>query len=161
MSIVSWREEFYPIKVYGLFYDKIPTDVECLDHALKKWTGALPENLKKHNVTYHHFRIEEHVEYHSSNNYKLQFNEVSCALCKKYPRTLYILQDRRTCVAQKSNEICPLNLSERQTCYQYNYGTNVYVKSLFDPTPMILALEKTKHDLINKLGPFANRSPLL
>ena len=49
MSVETWKEEFYPV-------DATDDEVQegsifiLLDHSILKWTGALPENLKKHDV---------------------------------------------------------------------------------------------------------------
>ena len=53
MTIESWAEEFMPITVLPEGAD----DRFCLEHGLKKWTGALPENCAKHNVRYGNHQI--------------------------------------------------------------------------------------------------------
>lgn len=57
MSIDTWLEEFYPIPAPELpsWIEPITSwgaQFEALNHCIQKWTGFLPENLKKHNVKY-------------------------------------------------------------------------------------------------------------
>ncbi len=44
MSIKTWKEEFYKVDANDV------DDKDALDHSISKWTGLLPENLKKHDV---------------------------------------------------------------------------------------------------------------
>lgn len=53
MSVETWAEEFMPI-------DTLPDGADdrfCLEHALKKWGGALLENCEKHGVRYFRHKI--------------------------------------------------------------------------------------------------------
>ena len=50
MSIDTARNEFYHVPASWL---KEATDLECAQHALKKWTMFLPENLKKHDIEFY------------------------------------------------------------------------------------------------------------
>jgi hypothetical protein len=44
MSKQSWLKEFYPIAA------EKTSKATALNHCIRKWTGLLPENLKKHNL---------------------------------------------------------------------------------------------------------------
>lgn len=80
MSANSWCEEFYPIEA-----DEACSriDYECVEHALKKWTGALPENLKKHEVEYQNFEIMD-IHPKSKKAIRCVFGSVTCSFCNKY-----------------------------------------------------------------------------
>ena len=135
MSANSWCEEFYPIEA-----DKACSriDYECVEHALKKWTGALPENLEKHEVKYQDFKIIGINE----NSFKdsVFFDDTTCTLCFRYPKTRLdydlTMQTKKRCVSNYGRT-CPLNLCLGKQC------DDVYHQSQNDPTPMIRALEKT------------------
>ena len=54
MSIKTWKEEFYPIPAQET------EQSNAIQHSLTKWTGFIPSNLEKHEVTYellHDFRF--------------------------------------------------------------------------------------------------------
>ena len=54
MSLTTWREEFYPFRA-----TEVEPGLPSIEHSLKKWTGALPENLTKHGCRYEYHRIYE------------------------------------------------------------------------------------------------------
>ena len=75
MSIETWKQEFYAVEasVAGK-----STDVEMLEHSIKKWEGLQTENLERHELRVNYTRIVDvgGVNFH--------INSESCALCSKH-----------------------------------------------------------------------------
>lgn len=69
-----WLEEFYPIPAADL---KKASDEECLNHSIRKWSGLLKKNLKKHKVKFSNYAVE-------GDSFKLHIAGNTCALCKKH-----------------------------------------------------------------------------
>lgn len=52
MSLASWKKEFYPVEA-DTFEDKpitVGSVFEATQHAIKKWQGLSPSNLKRHGL---------------------------------------------------------------------------------------------------------------
>lgn len=127
MSIETWAEEFMPITVLPEGAD----DRFCLEHGLKKWSGALPENCAKHNVKYKHHRIIDS----SGESYKfIEFDDTTCLLCRKQ----YKKNSDYECAG------CIFVEMWEKTCH-WNKGTdyNVWMDALNDPQPMIDLIKNT------------------
>jgi hypothetical protein len=80
MTIETWKAEFYSQDA-ETFANK--SDAECLTHSIKKWTGALPENLEKHGLKYKDF-VLHNKKSTDPNNSTFEFVDHTCALCQKY-----------------------------------------------------------------------------
>lgn len=96
MSLASWKEEFYPMPALTC-----PCD-QALEHSIRKWTGLLPENLKKHKV----FLDAHYVRDLESPNCAFRIDGDSCALCANY----------YTESACRSEEACPILLVTGADC---------------------------------------------
>jgi len=94
------------------------TDEELILHSLKKWTGVLPENLKKHEVQYRNWKVSE------KENIKLSFGDGTCSLCHRY----YV----RTC-----KKTCPIIKTQGTNCHA------IWAACHKKGKPMIELLEKT------------------
>lgn len=109
MSMKSWMEEFYPVEA-----DEV-SEADALEHSHKKWTGLLPENLVKHDVTivelHRHIILTDGAE-------QLWIDSSTCALCKVHDLNC----------AQ-----CPL-----QDC---DPEFSAWISS-YDPIPMITLIEQ-------------------
>lgn len=128
MCYQTWKEEFYS-QLTDEIVEKM-TPLEAVEHALKKWEGALPENLEKHGVRYKFYRISPDIDTISG----LRFDYSTCSLCKKY----------EDCVG------CPLYKYENHQLPNSDYGGcgDRYDKTFYDlsensPIPMIRALKQT------------------
>lgn len=110
MSLATWIAEFYPVPAGD---PSIDSEIKLIDHSLRKWRGALPENTARHGLTYADAILFNRVE-------KFQFGVITCSLC----------QGSRTCYE------CPFTKRTKDTCL------NPYQESLDDPMPMIKALEE-------------------
>lgn len=140
MSKASWLKEFYPISVEELFSrTPEPTDVELVEHCLRKWEGATKENLKKHNL--HKLGID--IFTNTKNSLVLSFGSDSCALCERYNQT-----DDDSCLG------CPIYESrDGVACYDPSSGNDDSPYRTFlmasDAKPMIetlkIALEWAKN----------------
>lgn len=74
MSIKSWEKQFYPNDIE----DKC-TNLEAVQHSLKKWRGLVPVELKKHGLT---TSIYHGVADEVGNRFPI--DSTSCALCYKH-----------------------------------------------------------------------------
>lgn len=68
MSLATWKKEFYRIPA-----NKVSKN-DALAHSIKKWTGLLPRNRKKHNVQLSDCTLRD-------KHNLLDINSRSCALC--------------------------------------------------------------------------------
>lgn len=124
MSFETWLDEFYS-DVYEL--DEDTPDIEAVKHSLRKWTGALPENLAKHELRYAAWTILPNC---SKDYASFRFDSESCSLCHLY------MNEGGDCSA------CPLYQSAGYVSCD-SAGSSAYRASKNDPTPMIEALQKT------------------
>ena len=135
MSIQTWLEEFMPVDPDTYAGSEIVENMtakEAVLHSIKKWEGALPENLEKHNLNY-----GSHAIYDLYNlDEEVEFSGDNCALCAKYPRcsSNYI---PGTGKMEKKCPDCPLNNYLGEMCAE------IYGESEFTPQPMISALKGT------------------
>lgn len=113
MTIESWKAEFYPIEAIDTRRD------EAIQHTLRKWTGARPENLAKYELIKDRGSI-------ICDNYAnvFSFGGGSCALCVHY-----------YC------DECPLAEHTGKTCMNGNSEYQKWIRDN-DPEPMIKALEE-------------------
>ena len=98
MSITSWKNEFY--KVSASAEATLKSDQAALQHCLVKWTGALPDNLSKHEVEFE--ELTETVEKCDPGHGKagLLFGKAGCAMCHLHERcdTCALYVDGLRCV---------------------------------------------------------------
>lgn len=73
MSMKSWMEEFYPVEA-----DEV-SEADALEHSHRKWTGLLPENLKKHDVAPEEFYRSLAL---SDGEHTFLIDSSTCALCR-------------------------------------------------------------------------------
>ncbi len=140
MSIVTWLDEFYPKTVYDLS-DNL-TDLECIDHSILKWSGALPENLEKHNVIYASYAIR-------SDETNFTFDGHTCALCQIYRTEDY------GCYNPELNKTCPIVRVLQRCCDQSNRVDSKRELSIYDqsrdtPEPMINLLQQTREYVLKE-----------
>jgi uncharacterized protein YbdZ (MbtH family) len=114
MSIATWKKEFY-----GPMSKAVKSEKAALEHSIKKWTGLLPANLKKHELKTKDLWIEDNARR------AFDIDSSTCALCE-----LYICSD------------CPLKKIRRSPCcgnkespYSIWYDEN-------NPRPMLNLLKK-------------------
>lgn len=116
MSLESWMAEFYPVPAS----EATGSDEEAIAHSLRKWEGALPENLAKHGVFYTDHGVRD------GKNVWLRFDAGTCALCDAHPYC----------------EECPVADRQDGPCDE----GSAYDISLDDPLPMITLLRKLHAD---------------
>lgn len=105
MSIYSWREEFIPISALGCHKD----DHSMIAHALLKWSGALPENLKKHGVSYENHAVSDGIN-------GIKFNALTCALCYGYPNGTDSKDNHKKYWCHNQQKQCPFFEVNQQAC---------------------------------------------
>ena len=115
MSIETWKDEFYPTDAA----EAIDSPLEAAEHSLRKWTGMLPENLKKHSITFDDMMVEDFMD---SN---------TCALCE-YD------DDRRLLIGASSCSCCPL----ASAGFQCSDGNSPWRRSRAEQTgaPLVKAI---------------------
>lgn len=118
MNKKTWLKEFYPVPAH-----KVSAE-DALDHSIKKWEGALEENLEKHGLDCP----------------PMGFYSDSCALCAHYYMAtdnkpvcggcpLFMVRGNVKCyVKRPCEEMSPFN--------EYNSFSN--------PRPMLTWLKKAK-----------------
>lgn len=72
MSLKTWKKEFYKTKP-----SKRMSQRTAIEHSILKWTGLLPKNMSKHELSKWSFFIEDDKE-------SFEIDVSSCALCVKY-----------------------------------------------------------------------------
>lgn len=72
MSLTTWKKEFYrtPANKTSKRY--------ALKHSIKKWTGLLSKNRKKHKIKLHSGTLRD------INGNGLEIDDTSCSLCVHY-----------------------------------------------------------------------------
>lgn len=144
MSLKTWKNEFYSLPIYALIN---PTDLECVNHSILKWSGALPENLKKHKVSY-----EDHEVYESSpSSTAFYFGGTTCALCNIY----FEDKDENECYSEDKAEYCPIVRLLGRPCDRKDNSTKPPTESIYDqsanvPEPMLNLLKQTRDYLIKE-----------
>lgn len=83
MSISSWKKRFYPVDV-----DEKLTNLEAVQHSLKKWRGLVPVELKKHGLT-----VTAYSDIADKQGSQFSIDSTSCALCFKHDQ----INNCRTC----------------------------------------------------------------
>jgi len=129
----TWLDEFYPKTVYDL--NDNPTDLECIDHSILKWSGALPENLEKHDVKYANYTVRNNSNF-------LPFAGITCALCQ-----VYHTEDDE-CYNSELNKACPIVRFLQRRCDQLS--PNIYHQSKNTPEPMINLLQQTREYVLKE-----------
>ena len=124
MSIQSWKEEFYNEPAESVSAE------DAVDHCIKKWTGLLKKNLKKH-------KAEQTASYSIKDEH--QYEEVAtsgdCALCHHYQEDYC--------------EECPLYISRGNVkCFYRKEGEDMSPYNAYchagDARPMVAALRRAK-----------------
>lgn len=125
-KLQAWVTDNYPVPADRLTY---ATDRQCIQHALKKWRGAL--KIKKYGLTYEDHCISAPIPANVLITVsEFYFGEESCSLCKKYAAACY------------RNKIpCPIIRYQGYSCDDNH--DNTYYKSANDPQPMIQLLKST------------------
>ena len=126
MSLKSWQQEFYSQEASSLVNE---SDEDCLIHSIKKWTGALPENLEKHEVIYRDHNLLALVTDMKS----VSFSGLTCALCQKYSDSSPD-EDDFDCYHEGIDEYCPIVRVTGATC------SDAYDEGRHDVKPMIALL---------------------
>lgn len=117
MSIETWEAEFYPVPA-----DEVSKE-DALDHSIRKWEGALPENLTRHDV-----RFEDRAVIDSTGNL-LSFSAWTCSLCVAFTDEDDEVDECRPCpVWQETGRDC---IPE-------------YRESSVGPLPMLNLLKRVK-----------------
>jgi len=123
MSLNTWRKEFYKIGA-----NRVENLKDALKHSIRKWTGLLPENMSKHNITRGKDKIW-HTPYINDNNLSMDIDSISCALCNLCPDC----QD------------CPIYIVTNKTCDETD---SPYMKYLHgsDARAMLALLKKVQKE---------------
>jgi hypothetical protein len=134
MSIETWKKEFYPISADST---QIKTDLQAINHSIKKWEGLRSENLERHGLK---TSYESIMDSSSSEASDFRIDGNSCALCTKHYRKC------RECplhISRDSND-CDTGAEDEDMSPYLDFTDNK------DPEPMIFWLIKAKVDLTTK-----------
>lgn len=128
MSLKTWTDEFYPKRP-----SKRMSKITAIRHSLLKWTGLLPENLRKHGLKKNRKSIQEIGDGHDW----FIIGGDSCALCVKYA-------NENDHPVRSVCENCPLYKNLNDTPCDEKDENPYFVWAIRgDPKPMIKALKET------------------
>lgn len=128
MSIESWKDEFMPVDA-SEFREK--SDLECLKHAHKKWTGLTKSNMERHGL----FKVTNYIH---NNADKISIADETCSLCRKYYNEY---TDETACF------MCPLEDCSKQYSYWFNTrNPNPMIKLIDEKIKLIEAVNEHKSD---------------
>lgn len=102
MSLISWKDQYYKVPADQLVA-AAADDVVLVEHALTKFEGLKPENLKRHGMEQSHRQIQEIGDPDTA----LDITSDTCALCGVY-------NDRQR--GSQSCAECPLKLARGTRC---------------------------------------------
>jgi hypothetical protein len=100
MSVNSWVKEFYPITAK----DAAGSDLDAIDHAIKKFEGASYDARSKHKVFMDKGVLSDHADE------TFYFDSTTCALCLRHFKNdadLTRMQSCRDCPLAMSREGFP------------------------------------------------------
>lgn len=123
MSIESWCEEFYSVEASEMAGK---SDIECLEHSLKKWKGLSQESLERHGLVVNRYLVGNAIAATDKRRY-IYIDSSSCALCEKY------LEPHLPCKG------CPIH---KNTGFDCSREYECFYHSLL-PQKMITLLEDT------------------
>lgn len=134
MTLRTWKDEFYPVPADD---PSIETDLQAIEHSLRKWEGLRYDNRAKHEISAQDYMGRNYIEGEDSLGITLESLNIdtsSCALCEKFYSTEGICGN------------CPLYKErEGHRCDEWNSdgGNNPYISWTSDvnPEPMIELLK--------------------
>ncbi len=122
MSAKSWADDFYPTEAKKLVSK---SDIEVINHSIRKWEGALPKNLKLHNLA----------------KPPIYFGTETCSLCQKY----YANNDE---YAESLCDSCPIYNIRGAACFEELDKEEISPYHAYtinnNPSPMLKVLEATR-----------------
>ena len=135
MSILTWKQKFFKN-----FEKACETELKAVEHAIIKWEGLLPENMRLHHVERDTDEVNACTIKSSTDSGKeRQFfiNADTCALCKRHSVcsdcSLFDMLGER-CYSHGILRTRPFDVWELEN----------------DPRPMIKALKQLKKRLLKK-----------
>jgi hypothetical protein len=129
MSLQSWKDEFYPVEASEIAKSDV-TDLELIEHSIRKWEGLKQENLDRHEVVLGYFVVYAQNEEDSEN---VDIDCTTCALCERHLEK----------TADKLCATCPVYLITGDICFA-QYSALSYEDG---PKPMIDLLNLVKDEL--------------
>ncbi len=149
MCMKSWKAEFYPVRAYNFTPQngvQLTSDVELLEHSLKKWEGLTPENLAKHGCSVHPdqwYKIGDELGFKDEDEpgHRMFLGSDSCSLC--VARINHQGTEEERCVR------CPISLFTGRACdadalmAPPNSSPYAMFGKNKDPQPMIELLRNT------------------
>jgi hypothetical protein len=123
MSLKTWISEFYPKEP-----SQRMTKRQAVEHSIQKWTGLLPQNLRKHSL-FADWEFGSHIYYKNEDSFDITWE--SCALCIKYEDGGHLLCEK-----------CPLFKSLKNKRCDDPGEPYVIWRETGNPRPMIKALKK-------------------
>lgn len=103
MSLKSWKQEYYPVGASTVARDKTKTDVDLLDHCIRKWIGAGDHATEKHTVSFANNMIQDKSSSVVHQYFSLAGS--SCALCQRHDRSVYDGTCKKCPLAQYRNGV--------------------------------------------------------
>jgi hypothetical protein len=168
MTLATWKAEFFPELKYG-------SALEAVENSLKKWQGALPENLAKHGGEICK-SLKEHVGIRAgigsgllfgfdpgTDERSIEFNSTTCSLCE-YAEAQSKLDPEYDETTDEVCRFCPIYAAtDGRACTESYREDGTYKSSEFtrfimnsEIDPMIGLLERTKKHVLKQLDDAAD-----
>lgn len=129
----DWLRRFYPVSAV----DAAGSDLEALDHAIRKWSGLFPETLKMHGLR--RLSVSGSLYEGSIGPELISISASSCALCERYMRV------------EGDCERCPLTKVRGTPCDRGEEPTPYGVFTGYgDPEPMLVLLNEAREFVLNE-----------
>ena len=132
MTVKTWKEEFYPIPAD----QATDTELEAIEHSLRKWRGLTKENRAKHGLT-----LNDFVAYNSCS--LIVINGSTCSLCKRHTVPLSFLTECSQCsITAITGTPCDKSGGSPWSMWRFQN----------DPRPMISVLEQCLEEEKERAG---------
>lgn len=132
MSLADWKKEYYPVPAE----QATSTELEAVEHAIKKWEGLKPIILKLHGLEKTLFELYED----EPSGATMAIDGTTCALCKRHPL------DCDHCVLSEVRDGASCTMTKGRAIYSpYQSFTK-----RGDPEPMLRVLRAAKEYLERK-----------
>jgi hypothetical protein len=140
LTAEDWLRTYYPVTAHALAADGDASDVDLVEHALRKWRGMRPEVLKAHGLTTGVTFDLYDLHKAEPDQLVLNIDSSSCGLCHKY-FTLAADPPCHQCILTRVRGKSCAHHAESDKEYK-EYSPWGYWTRRADPEPMIQLLEQ-------------------
>jgi len=167
MSLKTWKDEFYPREAADVMDDEYASarerDLAAVNHSIRKCTGLLPKNLKKHHVGWAAEYLPTIQDRQGPRSTRGEFfiDDAACCFCWQYMRSpsSRLLRFRTTAIPTSKCLECPLYKLHDCNCDDQCRPDSVWtwLRDKHDVAPLLRSLKKLKAALLRKPRPVRTR----